>query len=80
MKEPLTTCGRCGWPYPDEYLEVVHGSLVKERVCALCALEIVNAVHGTRMVRFHGEIAESLRLSAADWRLQHPGLKPKELG
>lgn len=70
------SCVRCDWPYPDDMLKPVVGSLIKGNACGICALEMLNATHGTRMKRFHGEMAEDFRQRALAWRKKHPNAKP----
>jgi hypothetical protein len=48
-----------------------HVDAVKP-VCGICALEIVNEVHGSKLKQFHGEMAEDSRQRAIRWRQQHP--------
>jgi hypothetical protein len=71
-------CARCKLPYPGEMLNPVMGNFADsgKPVCGICALEIVNEAHGTRMKRFHGELAEGLRLRAINWRRKHPNAQP----
>lgn len=70
-------CGRCGLPYPSDMLNPVVGdALIKTPVCGICALAMVNAVHGTKMKRFHGELAEEFRERAIAWRKKHPKAQP----
>lgn len=72
-------CARCDWPYPDGLLSPVIGSAFgSQPVCGICALEIINAVHGTNRKRFQGGHAEEMRTDALDWRRLHPHAKPPE--
>lgn len=73
-KERLVPCVRCAVPYPDWYLHPVIGSMVQGDVCGVCALQMTNAIHGTKRRRFHGEMAEEARSLAAEWRRTHPVL------
>lgn len=73
----LVECARCCVPYPEWYLNPVIGSLVNGNVCGVCALQITNAIHGTKWRSFQGEMAEEMRWLAADWRRTHPVLVQK---
>jgi hypothetical protein len=58
-------CARCKYDYPDDVsLSPVIGSDEPAPVCGICALEMVNAIHGTTMKKFRGEMAESFRQQA----------------
>ena len=67
------TCPRCNIPYSDDVpLNPVIGGLMNDPVCAICALQMINAVHGIRRTHFQGETAEYYRELAAEWRRTHP--------
>lgn len=68
-------CARCKLPYPGSVaLNPVMGPHPDggKPVCGICALEIVNEIHGARMKRFTGEMAEQYRQDALNWRRKHP--------
>ena len=71
-------CPRCAWPYPTDLLVpmFIGGSGYTAPVCGVCALDLTNAVHGTRLVAFQGEIAEDMRQQALAWRRRHPHADP----
>lgn len=48
-----------------------------EPICGICALSRTNAYHGIKIRKFRGEMAESARLDAIEWRKIHPEEKPK---
>ena len=70
-------CARCGWPYPSDLLNAMTTGFGTSVVCGICALEIANAVHGTRMTKFHGSGAERMRQRAIQWRANHPASAPE---
>jgi hypothetical protein len=78
--EPTETCGRCKWPYPEgalsPFVSSDGGRMTTVEMCAICALEAMNKLHGTNDETFHGEVAEWMRQNAVEWRAQHPELKP----
>lgn len=65
-------CTHCRLPYPDELLSDFVTPNGRARVCGVCALDLTNALHGTKMKRFHGEGAEFMRQEALEWRRRHP--------
>ena len=72
-------CGDCKWKYPEAILSamMVNGQYTKP-ICGICALERSNAPlqPSLRRKRFNGEMAESNRLSAIEWRRTHPNDAP----
>lgn len=70
-------CDDCQWNYPDTYLNrmYVNGGYTKP-ICGICALELMNSVHGVQRTKFNGEMAEQARLDAIKWRKNHPKDKP----
>lgn len=72
----MTRCERCDWNYPDELLAPMFTMMSTRNVCGLCALEIKNAVHGTRETKMRG-MAEELRVGAVEWRAGHHDCKPR---
>ena len=51
-------CNRCGFNYSDAViLSPVMGGIWFRPLCALCALEIIRAIHGVPDYMFTGEIA-----------------------
>ena len=66
-------CGRCRLPYPNDMLSPVIGDpFMKVPVCGICALEMINAIHGSHVKQFRGEMAEDFRVRAINWRRKHP--------
>lgn len=76
-KQRLVECTRCSVPYPEGYLQPVIGAIHRGDVCGVCALQMINAIHGTQMRSFHGEMAEDLRWMAVEWRRRNPVLVQK---
>ena len=73
----MQTCENCKWEYPDGYVASMQiytpekGSHVA-KLCGICALHIMNKIHGTNFKRFKGEAAETMRKRALTWRHDHP--------
>jgi hypothetical protein len=71
------TCERCGFPYPDELVSPlligVHEGGAGLMVCGICALEVINTVHGKKRKRFprSSSAAEDMRQRAIRWRKAH---------
>lgn len=70
-------CNHCHLPYPESLLSPVFGGPETGPVCAICALEIINAAHGMNRKSFGGEQAERLRQAALVWRIKHPNARPQ---
>lgn len=69
----MDVCARCRRQYPDvgyvtDMFTSTQGYL---HVCGICALEITNELHGTKMTRFHGEMAEQMRQDCLAYRKAH---------
>jgi hypothetical protein len=77
----LETCGECKWKYPEHLLNrmFIGGQGYTPPICAICALEITNKVHGANLKEFHGEIAEHMRQLAIQWRKKNKKHKPVEV-
>lgn len=75
-------CANCKWPYPHFILsgmtlfDRVTGRMITEPICGICALELGNEAMGVVRNRFEGPRAEEYRLTAIEWREEHPELKP----
>lgn len=65
----LDTCSRCKREYPD--VGYITDMFTSDKgylhVCGICALDITNELHGTRMKRFHGPMAEQMRRDCIDY-------------
>jgi len=48
----------------------VNGEYI-QLLCGICALDITNKVHDTKRTKFKTPVAESLRISALEWRKKH---------
>lgn len=72
-------CADCKWKYPDAILSqmFVNGKYTQP-ICGICALERTNEVlvQELRRKRFQGQMAESNRVSAVQWRKTHPNDAP----
>lgn len=74
----LLRCHDCQWNYPQELLNRLfvggdgNGGGYTPLICAPCALERTNVLHGIRRASFQGEIAEQMRQDALRWRQTHP--------
>lgn len=77
--KPRHECPRCHWRYPEsvEFNPVV-GSVRTGPICGICALEVVNEVHGSAMIRFQGEMAEFMRQDAVNARQSGAAFPPKK--
>ena len=78
----LHPCIRCKWPYPVGYIQPFTSSQFPTPipVCAQCALELKNIVHGTNFTHFKRSSApraEEFRKKAIKWRENHPELNPQ---
>ena len=74
----LKLCDKCKWNYPYEFLNQMYtGRGYTPLICGICALEISNQELGITEKNFHGEIAESMRLLALEWRREHSQNAPK---
>lgn len=70
MSLTVFKCARCDVSYPPELLSIFHGELFdRKSVCAICALDIINAVHGTSKTALRG-MAEEMRQDALQWRAE----------
>ena len=71
-------CERCGWNYPDDVSKNrVIGSMVEHEVCGICALQIVNAIHGSHSKSFtEGSRAEDARQEAVKARFSGAAFPP----
>lgn len=69
----MSTCERCKQSYPDELLQpmFIGGEGYTKPICAICALELGNELHGIKRKKFQGEMAEDLRQRALAWRRKH---------
>ena len=66
---PRRPCGDCNFPYPVGLLSPVTGTEgTSPPICGVCALDRMNAAHGTKFTRFQGETAEQFRIAAHLWR------------
>lgn len=67
-------CPECNVEYPERLLNplVTHLGTTKP-ICAICALEIINEIHGPERVResFDAPVAERMRQEALKWRKDH---------
>ena len=65
-------CQSCEWNYPELILNSmnVNGEYI-QLLCGICALDITNKVHDTKRTKFKTPVAESLRISALEWRKKH---------
>jgi hypothetical protein len=70
-------CAECKWNYPELLLHsmFMDGTYTKP-ICGICALEVTNKLHGIKVTKFQGEMAERARLDAIAWRKTHLGDKP----
>jgi len=65
----MEKCTKCKINYPDGFLSpVIMTGITTRAICGICALSIINKIHGDDRVKFNGEIAESLRLQAVEFR------------
>lgn len=72
-------CTRCGYDYPSYVsLNPMIGAIHKGEVCGICALEMKNAIHGTRFTAFHGTLAEECRQDALETRKNGTAKPPKK--
>ena len=67
-------CSRCQRQYPEvgyitDMFTSTQGYL---HVCGICALEITNETHGTKMKHFKGALAEEMRQNCLHWLRTHP--------
>lgn len=77
MSRHTHVCTRCGWTYPEDVpLSPVLGAIHKGEVCGVCALQMVNAIHGMRRRHFGGSLAEHARASAAAARQSGAATRP----
>jgi NAD-dependent SIR2 family protein deacetylase len=57
-------CHKCKRQFPDHLIDnfiwVEHGEKKEMRVCPICALDLKNKVHGTKLDHFTGPIAQSM--------------------
>lgn len=75
----MTKCAECKWNYPEELLHQLYmGGGYTKPMCGICALEVTNKLHGVKLNKFRGEMAEAARLDAIRWRKKHPKDKPNE--
>ena len=74
----MTECKRCGWKYPDYMVQPMFYMNRYNDTCPICALAVKNAIHGTKETKFHGPMAEELRLEAVAHREENPEYGPKE--
>ena len=66
-------CERCEIDYPNHLVRpLIMGrlgqSLQSVDVCGICALEIVNELHGLNDSQFHAHGAETVRRACVKWR------------
>ena len=77
----LAKCAECKWEYPDELLsQIFVGNGYTPPTCGLCALDRINRELDIKRTHFHGEMAEDMRVRAAQWRNAHPEHKPTKSG
>ena len=58
-------CAKCKEDFPTEILsQIIENDEFIMPVCGICALEIINAIHGINLDRFRGEMAEKNRQAA----------------
>jgi hypothetical protein len=74
-------CAKCKWPFPETLLNPMFvgdgdGTGYTAPICGICALEIVNELHGTNLKKFVGAMAESTRKNAIAFREKHPEKNP----
>lgn len=50
--------------------------VVDGEICGICALEVKNAILGTRLTQHHGEMAEYARLHAKEARRNGSAIPP----
>jgi hypothetical protein len=75
-------CADCQWKYPESFLHQMYSAYkgsgrYTKPICGICALARRNEALGINDKVFRGEIAESARLSAINWRENHPQDKPE---
>lgn len=75
-------CNKCGWDYPEdvavEPLWLSPEDLDTGPVCGVCALELMNYIHGMNRKRFGGPLAERARRDAERARFDKTA-KPPEI-
>lgn len=67
-------CAECQWKYPEIILSPLFVGNVgyTRQVCGICALKLMNEIHGINRSSFTGSMAEANRRSAIAWRKNHP--------
>jgi hypothetical protein len=81
----LPKCPVCHWKYPGNLLNQMFIATSKsssgytDAMCAICALEYINSVHGLTDTKFRGRMAEANRIAALKWRQTHPNDAPVEV-
>ena len=65
----MNRCPKCQVDYPDSVpLSPITGVVVTQPICGICALEMINELHGIRRSKFRGEMAEFNRQLAVEFR------------
>lgn len=73
IKSVSMKCEECKFDYPENLLAPITTSGESwGKICGICALEIGNRIHGIKLKRFTGPIAEKMRQAAIKWREEHP--------
>lgn len=65
---PLTTCAGCRIRYPEGLLAPYVDAGTMTMLCGICALERINAKHGTHYFEFYGDLHETRRKQAVAFR------------
>lgn len=63
-------CPHCGWKYPESFLNTMFIN-EGQPMCGICALGLQNEIQVASRTTFRGPMAESLRISAIVWRMNH---------
>lgn len=68
LEAAMTACNRCKRRFPDEVFAPLISNGGREMMCAICANDDVNRVHGLPAgTPFRGEQAEEMRLMALEY-------------